>query len=80
MLTVTKLNVLVQRAFLDRNHLVDITYTSTAERKGEVRDGFKVDWVNGLNTHLHDAHIYMDRLKFVFFRIYKHVKMCRKQN
>ena len=34
----------------------------------------------GLNTLLHDAHIDMDRLKFVPFRIYNHVKMCRKQN
>ena len=41
---------------------------------------FKVDRVYGLNTHLHDAHIDMGPLKFVLFRIYNHVKMCRKQN
>ena len=38
----------------------------------------KVDALNqviGLNTHLDDA-----RLKFVLFRIYNHVQMCRKQN
>ena len=36
--------------------------------------------VIGLNTHLDDTHIDMDRLKFVLFRIYNHVQMCRKQN
>ena len=41
---------------------------------------FKVDRVNGLNTHLHDAHINMNRLKFVLFRIYNDNQMCRKQN
>ena len=33
-----------------------------------------------LNTHLDDAHIDMDKLKFVLFRVYNHVQMCRKQN
>ena len=33
-----------------------------------------------LRTHLDDAHIDMDRLKFALFRIYNHVQMCRKQN
>ena len=44
---------------------------------------FKVDALNlviGPHTHLHDAHIDMDRLKFVFFRIYNQFQMCRKQN
>ena len=44
---------------------------------------FKVDALNrgiGLNTHLDDAHIDMDRLKFVLFRIYNHVQMYGKQN
>ena len=43
----------------------------------------KVDTRNqviGLNTHLDDACIDMDRLKCVLFRIYNHVKMRRKQN
>ena len=43
----------------------------------------KVDALNrviGLNTHLDDAHIDMDRLKFGLFRIYNHVQMGRKQN
>ena len=43
----------------------------------------KVDALNqmiGLNTHLDDAHVAMDRLKFVIFRIYNHVQMYRKQN
>ena len=39
-----------------------------------------LNWVIGLNTHLHDAHIDMDQLKFVLFRIYNDVQMCRKQN
>ena len=44
---------------------------------------FKEDALNRvivLNTHLYDAHIDMDRLKFVLFCIYNHVQMCRKQN
>ena len=40
----------------------------------------KVDRGNGLNTHLHDAHIDMNLLKFVILRIYNDVQMCRKQN
>ena len=43
----------------------------------------KVDALNRVidfNTHLDDAHTDMDRLKFVFSRIYNHVQMCRKQN
>ena len=35
--------------------------------------------VNGLNTHLDDAHIHMDRLKFVLFRIHNHAQMCKKK-
>ena len=34
----------------------------------------------GRNIHLDDAHIDMDRLKFVLFHIYNHVQMFRKQN
>ena len=34
--------------------------------------------MNGLNTHPDEAHIGMDRLKFVLFCIYNHVQMCRK--
>ena len=43
----------------------------------------KVDALNrviGLKTHLGDAHIDMDRLKFVLFRIYNHIQMRRKQS
>ena len=43
----------------------------------------KVDALNrviGLSKHLDDAYIDIDRLKFVLFRIYNHVRMCRKQN
>ena len=33
-----------------------------------------------LNTHLDDAHIDTDKLKFVLIRIYNHVQISRKQN
>ena len=58
----------VRFIFINVNYKIEINDTV---------DLFKdaaLTWVIGLNTHLDEAHIDLDRSKFVLFRIYNHVQ------